>query len=126
MASCPELMNAIDLYLTFRIDVRPSLATNDHQVRFVADGEDIIDRYWDGMIGLDPDDILVEHCPLLSSSSRHRATVARCSCGVIGCGSVEVDIARSANDVVWTWGSVDSPQTLRFLAPNYDAAVRRA
>ena len=61
---------------TFRTEIRPSPQTNDHEVRFFADGEDIIDRYWNGMIGLDPDDILVTPCPLLGGRESHRITVA--------------------------------------------------
>jgi hypothetical protein len=113
-------------YRTFRIDVRPSPETNDHEVRFFADGEDVIDRRWNDMIGLDPDDILVRPCPLHSGDKPHRATVARCGCGVIGCGSIEVEVTRCSENVEWTWGSPDSPKTLRFLATSYDAEVERA
>ena len=110
---------------TFRTEIRPSPQTNDHEVRFFADGEDIIDRYWNGMIGLDPDDILVTPCPLLGGRESHRITVARCSCGEIGCGSVEVEVTRSRERVDWTWSRPGSSETLEFLAPVYDAEVTR-
>ena len=68
-------------YTTFRIVVRLSPETNSHEVRFLADGDDVIARYWDDMLGLDPDDILVKPCPLRSGTTPHRATVAVRSCG---------------------------------------------
>jgi hypothetical protein len=113
-------------YRQFRIDIRPSPETNDHEVRFFGDGEDIIARFWNDMMGLDPDDILVTPCPLNASVKPHQAIVARCNCGVLGCGSVEVNIERTAEDIEWSWGKPDSPQTLRFVASGYDEEVRRA
>jgi hypothetical protein len=98
-------MVASRCYRGFRIEVRPSPETNDHEVRFVADGEDLICRFWDGMMGLDPDDILFEPCPLRAGAESHQATVARCSCGVVGCGSIEVEINRSPEHVEWRWGA---------------------
>lgn len=114
------------LYRLFRIEIRPSPNTNDHEVRFFGDGEDLIAHYWNDMIGLDPDDILVRPCPVQSAAEAHRATVARCNCGVKGCGSIEVDVARSQGNVEWTWGSPISPEKLTFLANSYDEEVERA
>jgi hypothetical protein len=110
----------------FRIDVRPSPETNDHEVRFFGDNEDIIAQFWNDMIGLDPDDILVAPCPLDARIKPHKATVARCSCGVVGCGSIEVNIERSADEIKWSWSEAKSPQALRFLAISYDDELRRA
>jgi hypothetical protein len=112
-------------YRAFRIEVRPSPESNDHEVRFFADGEDLITCFWSDMIGLDPDDILVEPCPIRCSDNLHRATIARCNCGVIGCGSVQVDVQRFHDVVEWRSES-DSPQTLQFLGTSYDAEVERA
>lgn len=116
-------------YSELRIEIHASPETNDHEVHFIADGVDIIARYWDDMMGLDPDDILVEPCELLDGASQEAVTGARCICGVIGCGSVEVEIQRSEDYVVWEY-AVDSPsrQSLRisFLAEPYDAEVERA
>jgi hypothetical protein len=119
-------MSGAQFYYDFRIDVRPSPGTNDHEVRFFADGEDLIARFWDDMMGLDPDDILVTPCPLQSGPNPHRATIARCSCGVIGCGSIEVEVVQPADFVEWRWGRPDSGNHLRFLAAAYDAEVDRA
>jgi hypothetical protein len=50
-------------YRQFRIDIRPSPETNDHEVRLFGDGDDIIARFWNDMMGLDPDNILVAPMP---------------------------------------------------------------
>src|SRR5262249_2150127 len=73
----------------------------------------------------DPEDILVAPRPL-DASKPHKATVARCRCGVIGCGSIEVNIERSRDDVEWSWGDAESPQAVSFLAAGYDEELRRA
>jgi len=118
-------MVAVKSYREFRIEVRPS-SPNGHEVRFLADGDDIIDRYWDDIIGLDPGDILVRPCPLHADTTPHSALVACCSCGVIGCDDLEVEIARSSRHVTWTWGSEEDLQTLKFPAASYEAEVERA
>src|SRR5262245_3924910 len=115
-------MVASTSYNQFRIDVRPSPATNDHEVRFLGDGEDIIARFWNKMMGLDPDDILVTPCPLVAVPTAHKATIARCGCGVVECDRIDVDIARSEDVVEWTWSSPE-PATARFLASSYDGEV---
>ena len=114
------------VYNEFRIEVRPSPETNDHQVRFIADSLDIISGSWHGMIGLDPDDILFSPCPIAPTDAAHKAIVARCSCGVIGCDSIEVEIAQFLDVVQWRWGNPNSPQSLSFLAVTYNEEVRRA
>jgi hypothetical protein len=104
-----------------QIEVKPSLDSNDHQVRFLVDGEEIIRSWWDDMLGLDPDDILVSPSPL-RRDGRHTATIARCSCGVVGCGSNEVEIYPDDDAVVWR--GVGEP--LRFGASDYLAELERA
>jgi hypothetical protein len=118
-------MVASKLYPELRIDVQPSPETNDHEVRFFVDGDDIIARFWKDMMGLDPDDILVAPCPLYASQP-HKATLARCSCGVIGCGIIEVNIERSGDEVRWSWGDAESQQAVSFLAASYDKELGRA
>ncbi len=89
-------------FSSFEIRVLASTDSNDHQVRFVADGEDLIRRFWGDMLGLDPDDILLRPSQLLATEQPHNATIARCCCGVIGCGSVDVQVSRSVNTVLWS------------------------
>ena len=121
-------MDAPGLRQALRIEIRPSPETNDHEVLFIADGVDIIARHWSGMMGLDPDDILVEPCELRGGISPLAVTIARCNCGVIGCGSVDVEIRRSQDQVVWECSDqiADLPLRLYFLATAYDAEVERA
>ena len=108
-----------------RIEVRPSPETNDHEVRLLGNGESLVDRLSSGLIGLDPDDLLTgTTCPLRAENESHRATIGRCSCGIVGCGSVEVEIRREHDQVVWT--ATDSSLQVRFLAGQYDGEVERA
>jgi hypothetical protein len=111
-------------YREIKLEVRPSPQTNSHEVRFLADGTDLIARYWSEMIGLDPEHLLLEPCLLRAGAHPHMATVARCSCGEIGCGSIQVEISRLADWVVWKpqYGS----GVLRFDVVAYDAAVEHA
>ena len=114
-------MTVID-FQHFAIQVSPSPETNDHQVRLFGDGDDLIARFWNDMIGLDPDDILLEPCDLKPSSTTHKATLARCSCGVIGCGSVQVEVHLEDDTVVW----IEPRRSLRFRTAQYIAEIDRA
>lgn len=106
------------------IAVRPSSDTGDHEVCLFGDGDNLIDVFSDGMIGLDPDDILVEPCPLLATTEARTVTIGRCDCGVVGCGSVEVVVQRSS--AIVSWRSVRSAAEVCFDAADYDAEVLRA
>jgi hypothetical protein len=110
--------------LEFRIEVKPSAETNDHEVHLLADGESLIDRFSSGLMGLDPDDLLTEPCPLRADGTSRRVTIGRCSCGIVGCGSIEIDIRRDADSVIWT--DIDSSKEVHFLATQYDAEIERA
>jgi hypothetical protein len=107
----------------FRIKVQPSSEIG-HEVCLLADGENLIHRFDNTMIGLDPDELLVESCPLRAQSFPHIATIGCCSCGEIGCGSVDVEIRRSQDLVIWQ--ALDAPTKVHFLAAQYDAEVERA
>ena len=107
---------------TLEIRVRPSPETNSHEVQLIGDGDDLIERFWDGMIGLDPTDILLDPSLLDVGTAPHRATVARCVCGVIGCGSVEVEVRIDGDHVLWT----DHDRVLRFHARQYANELARA
>src|SRR5690242_19393563 len=86
---------------TLCIEIRPAPGSNDHEVRFLVDDRDFIAEQWADMLGLDPDDILREPCELLRYDASG-TIVARCSCGVVGCGSEAVSIARSSSVVTWS------------------------
>ena len=111
-------------YIQLRIEVRPSPETNDHEVCLLGDGESLVDRFSSGLIGLDPEDLFTDPCPLRAENNPRRVTVGRCSCGIVGCGSVEVDIRRDHDEVIWT--ALDSSKQVHFLAVQYDGEVERA
>ena len=116
-------MNAQEL-VELRITVRPSPETNDHEVCLTAEGESLIGHFSDGLIGMDPDDLLSDPCPLRAEDSSRRVVIGRCSCGIVGCGSVEIEIRRDHDEVIWMAG--DSSRQVRFRAAQYDAEVERA
>lgn len=107
-----------------RISVRPSPATGDHEVCLRTGSDDLISCSGDGLIGMDPDDLLIAPSPLLPSASAVETTIGRCDCGIVDCGSVAVTILRAANIVSWTtqrrWVGVS------FDAEQYEAEVGRA
>jgi hypothetical protein len=107
----------------FRVRVRPSPGTNDHEVCLLANDEDLVDLFAPGLMGLDPDDLLIEPCGLRADTS-HLVLVGRCSCGIAGCDSVEVRI-RTEGDR-FTWESTDSARRVQFRASQYAAEVVRA
>lgn len=117
---------SITKFGTFRIEIRPSPDTNDHQVRFIADGIDVIDTFCAGSIGLDPDDLLLSGS-LTPTAPESLTLVARCDCGVIGCGDINVTIARVGDFVLWQLEpSSGSGPVLQFPATAYLHEVERA
>jgi len=76
------------------------------------------------MMGLDPDYILQEPSPLHSSQMPHIATIARCTCGVIGCGSIETEVSIQGNLIVWA--TQHYSREFRFDATQYEDELRRA
>ena len=114
-------------YTSFQLVVLPSPDTNDHEVRFIVDGIDLIDSFCEGSIGLDPDDVLLPGA-LTASSAPHVAVIARCDCGVIGCGDIEAEIKLVGEVVTWALGQEQSGTgpILRFAAASYMRELGRA
>ncbi|CAG0929682.1 hypothetical protein PLCT1_01108 [Planctomycetaceae bacterium] len=114
-------------YTSFQIVVLPSPDTNDHEVRFIADGVDLIESFCEGSLGLDPDDVLLPNA-LAASSAPHVALIARCDCGVIGCGDIEAEITLVGEVVTWVLGPEQSGTSpiLRFAAASYIRELERA
>lgn len=109
----------------FRISVRPSPETRDHEVCLFGGDEDLIEVFGDRSIGLDPNDVLVQPCPLVVDSSPQDVLIARCDCGCRGCGDVHVRVTRDENLV--TWSSLETPSIQRtFQSAAYDAEIARA
>ena len=114
---------------TFQITIVPSPETNDHQVRFLIDQKDIIRQYWNDMLGLDPDQMLIEPCPLRADTTSKTITLARCSCGVVGCDDRAIEIARAGEHIVWRFGTRPAArleQRLHFDVVAYNAEIERA
>ena len=107
----------------FRIRVSFSPESNDHQVRYALAGKDLIAHLWGDMLGLDPDDVLVEPSPLLVGCTRGPVTVARCSCGVTGCGSEQVTIRDDSGVINWL---LNGKSVLSVDAAAYTQEVTRA
>lgn len=111
-------------FAEFRIAIRPSPETNDHEVCLLADGESLVGQFSSGLMGLDPTQLLVEPCLLRADKLPHLAVIGRCSCGEVGCGSLEVQIRRESDVVVWS--AADTSRSARFHADQYDAEIERA
>jgi hypothetical protein len=107
-----------------RILVRSSPETNDHEVVLLGNDDVLLARFGHGAIGLDPDDILVEPCPLITNGSRE-CLIGRCDCGVIGCGDVRVQIAIDAECVSWSSLNGRGPR-VTFDLKAYSNEVARA
>lgn len=112
-----------------RFLVVPSPDTNDHEVKIFIDGEEFIRRHWPHMMGMDPDDLL-SYRHLSARDEPHEATVVRCGCGVVGCGSASVRISGQRGRVIWDdWqGDPGEPpaETLIFDRDQYMKAVKHA
>jgi len=114
---------------TIAFQVVPSPETNDHEVEIFIDGRNFIARHWPDMMGMDPDDIL-SYQELSPRNEPHEATVVRCGCGIVGCGSAWVRISANGDRVVWdNWqGDTGKPPagTLVFDRNHYLQAVKDA
>lgn len=103
--------------LTF--EMCPSWSSSDHQVRILADGEDVIERFGEGGdLGVDPPEFFSQ--PNLLTGGR--ILVGRCDCGVVGCGDLEAEVTREGEHVEWVIGG----HRLVFEAGPYRQALRAA
>ncbi|WP_442792195.1 hypothetical protein [Micromonospora sp. NBC_01796] len=77
-------------------------------------------------LGMDPYEILVPTNRLVATSQPRTVPIARCTCGVYGCGSTDVTIVRDGDLVHWDW-SIEVPMLrgVSFTATRYDAEVAR-
>jgi hypothetical protein len=77
-------------------------------------------------LGMDPYDVLVPTNRLVAASQPRTVPIARCTCGVYGCGSTDVTITRQGDRVHWDW-SIEVPMNrgASFAASQYDLEVTR-
>lgn len=54
-------------------------------------------------LGMDPYDLLVPHNRLLPEHVPVTVPIARCGCGVYGCGETDVEIVQRESIVTWRW-----------------------
>jgi hypothetical protein len=104
-----------------RLDVRSLAGTNDHEVRPMIDGEDLIATRFPGLVGVDPDDLLIAPSPLRPGAP-HAVTVARCECGEAGCSRGDLSVRTDGDQVSWLIGA----RTYRFERGRYLAEIARA
>lgn len=77
-------------------------------------------------LGMDPFDVLIPDNRLVATAEPRVVPIARCTCGVYGCGATDVRIVRDDDRVHWDWlleAPVDHGVT--FPADQYDAEVAR-
>jgi hypothetical protein len=94
--------------------IRPSPETNDHEVRVLVDGRDVLGEDY---LGIDPHQFFAQ----FSNPDAGHLLIGRCRCGEVGCGDYRVSIERGPRDVKWH-GTVD----MEFDLAQYEEAVRRA
>lgn len=75
----------------------PSESSNDHQVRVLLDGMDVLADIDQSALGLDP----VEFFSQSSLLGSGMLLIGRCGCGCVGCGDVSVEVFRNADEVEW-------------------------
>jgi len=78
-------------------------------------------------LGMDPYDILIPNNRLQASEKPHTTPIARCECGIYGCGATDVTITRHGDRVLWDWRiEVPMNRGVSFKASEYDREVNRA
>jgi hypothetical protein len=78
-------------------------------------------------LGMDPYDVLVPVNRFVARDQPQLVPVARCGCGVYGCGMTDASITRQAGQVVWNWeAEVPMTRAVVFDAREYDREVHRA
>ena len=83
------------------LDFEASPFSNDHQVRPVIDGIDLLRAFADDSLGIDPPQFFRQ--PALGRGGK--LLIGRCSCGDVGCGPILVDVAVADQRVSWQFGT---------------------
>ncbi|WP_130346214.1 hypothetical protein [Herbihabitans rhizosphaerae] len=110
---------------SLRLDVAPApsevggfqvlISVNDEEMTAAAAG-----------LGMDPYDILIPANRLIAGNEPHTVPIARCGCGVYGCGSTDIRITRDGDRVHWDWLiEVPMRRGVTFPADRYDDEVAR-
>jgi hypothetical protein len=111
---------------SLRLDVAPvsDKAGGDFQVQVHVNGVEMTSA--GAGLGMDPYQLLVPTNRLVATSQPRTVPIARCDCGVYGCGSTDVTITRDGDLVHWDW-SIEVPMSrgVSFAAAQYDVEVAR-
>lgn len=97
--------------LSFRILASPD--TNDHELRILIDGEDILGK---DFLGLDPPSFFSQE----NIEKNGQLFIGRCSCGVEGCCDYPVNVVVNSDSVLW---KVDNGLNLKFDKAEYLSVV---
>jgi hypothetical protein len=73
-------------------------------------------------MGMDPYDVFVPNNRLAATTQSRRVPIARCECGVYGCGATDVSVLRDGDLVHW---EAPMNREVTFSATEYDAEVSR-
>ena len=77
-------------------------------------------------LGMDPYDVLVPDNKFLPVPGGRTFGVARCTCGVYGCGSTDVTVTSSGDVITWKWSlEVPMDHPVSFARGEYLAEVER-
>jgi hypothetical protein len=77
-------------------------------------------------MGMDPFVVLIPDNRLVAGTEPRVVPIARCGCGIYGCGSTDVRIVRDGDRVHWDWLlEVPLDHGVTFPADEYDAEVAR-
>jgi hypothetical protein len=82
-------------FLALQFEASPH--SNDHQVRPIIDGIDLLRDLADDSLGMDPPQFFRQ--PALGRSGK--LLIGRCSCGDVGCGAFRVDVTVADRRVTW-------------------------
>lgn len=96
----------------------PSEFSNDHQVRILADGQDLLEKIDKSSLGLDPVEFFAQ--PTLHTTGW--LLIGRCECGCAGCDDVRAAVTRTEQDVLWDLAS--RGMQFSFALPDYDEAMK--
>jgi hypothetical protein len=86
--------------LELRVEPYDPVTVDQFELIILVDGENLLAAQ--RFVGFDPWDILGPDVPLLPPQPIPRVAVARCGCGIAGCGALAPLILKRGDEVVWT------------------------
>ena len=112
---------------TLRLAITPvdDDAGGGFQVQIYIDDVEVTEK--GAGLGMDPYDVLVPVNRFVARNEPQVIPVARCGCGVYGCGMTDAKIGRDGDRVRWDWeAEVPMSRPVLFEADAYDREVIRA